>query len=155
TTGDALDNTYDLWDDLVNTSPAYVTKTHMWDEPVEDNPVYRYSFIPPKPLGPDSTFDTIKVLVIGNIHGHETYSTLTLINFFNDLVKKWQADDVLRMLRWNVQFDVFPAYNPFGQKHLSRVNGNGVDLNSNFSYNWAIRDEPGSMYYSGPSPMSE
>lgn len=155
-TSNPVESLYSYWDALVDLAPEYVTKTLMWNEPKEGLPVYKYTLNPGTPTGKDGDkIGMAKILITGNVHGHERYSALMLINFFTDLIKNWQTNDKLNLLRWNVQFDIFPIYNPYGLKYLQRVNGNGVDLNSNMPNGWALRESLGDPYYSGPSALSE
>ncbi|MDJ0768979.1 MAG: DUF2817 domain-containing protein [Ilumatobacter sp.] len=76
------------------------------------------------------------VLVIGGLHGNEPVSPPTVRGF----VEADLADDV----------DVWlvPEANPDGVAAGTRWNGNSVDLNRNFSWDWRASD-------GGPGPISE
>ena len=148
----AVSNIYLAWDELVDDYPEYVSREEMWREPSQNIPVYKYTFKPPMPHYNVFDLKMFKTLVLGGVHG-ELYASVTILNFFHDLVKEWETSSPLEMMRWNVQYDVFPIYNPIAVLHQSRINGSGTDLNSNLPPNWKLRDH-GTQYYSGPSVLS-
>ena len=151
---------YSIWDEMMNDFPDYITKKYMWSEPVDNLPVYKYTFKPPLPdtvqnLGTIDDIEFEKILVISNIHAYEKIAAGQVITFFQELVYNWRTSDVLSMLRWNIQFDVFAVYNPYGLQYQQRRNGNGVDLNENFNIKWGNKYPADHMQYAGPSALSE
>ena len=84
-----------------------------------------------------------KVLVVGCIHGNECAGRAVI--------------RVLRRMALPRDLDLWliPDLNPDGSTAGTRQNGRGVDLNRNFSYDWARSGEPWDTYYSGPRPFSE
>ncbi|MDH5392063.1 MAG: DUF2817 domain-containing protein [Gammaproteobacteria bacterium] len=98
-----------------------------------------------------------KVLLIGGIHGDEYSSVSILFKWLNTLDKYHSG-----LFHWKV----IPLLNPDGllRKHSRRTNGNGVDLNRNFSPGankqasldyWAKRTWKDKRRYPGPAPLSE
>jgi protein MpaA len=83
------------------------------------------------------------VLVVGVIHGDED-AALPII-------------DRLATMPLPPGFDLWlmPMMNPDGQANQVRGNGNGVDLNRNFPYDWQPISHPGDWQYSGTGPASE
>jgi hypothetical protein len=77
-----------------------------------------------------------RVLVIGGLHGNEPVSPPTV----RSLVGASHPDDV--------EVWLVPEANPDGVRAGTRWNGNGVDLNRNFSWTWRADD-------GGPGPISE
>ncbi len=76
------------------------------------------------------------VLVIGGLHGNEPVTPPTV----RSLVTSSVPDDV--------EIWLVPEANPDGVAAGTRWNGNGVDLNRNFSWDWRPTD-------GGPGPFSE
>ncbi|MDH5516835.1 MAG: DUF2817 domain-containing protein [Gammaproteobacteria bacterium] len=98
-----------------------------------------------------------KVLLIGGIHGDEYSSVSILFKWLNTLDKYHSG-----LFHWQV----IPLLNPDGllRPHSRRTNGNGVDLNRNFSPGensqasleyWEKRTWKDKRRYPGPAPLSE
>ncbi len=85
----------------------------------------------------------IVVLVVGVIHGNEDDGLAVI--------------DLLRTMPLPPGYDLWlmPMLNPDGQANQTRGNGNGVDLNRNFPYDWGPIGAPGDNQYSGSGPGSE
>ena len=84
-----------------------------------------------------------RVLVIGVIHGDEDDG----IAIVEELRRRPVPDGVEL---WLVE-----SMNPDGVANQDRHNGNGVDLNRNFPYNWGPIGVPGDSQYAGTGPASE
>jgi protein MpaA len=84
-----------------------------------------------------------KVLVVGCIHGNEPAGIAVARALEHRRppphVDLWVIDDL----------------NPDGVAANTRQNADGVDLNRNFPFGWRRIGRPGSLYYSGPRPLSE
>jgi len=98
-----------------------------------------------------------KILVLGGIHGDE-YSSVSIVFKWMNTLNKYHSG----LFHWKV----VPLINPDGllRKHSRRTNGNGVDLNRNFSPGnnkqasldyWKKRTHKDKRRYPGPSPLSE
>jgi protein MpaA len=87
--------------------------------------------------------NTPRILVVGCVHGNECAG----IRVARDLI----SDRPLRAAR----LVVIPDLNPDGHAKGTRQNARGVDLNRNFPWRWQPIGGPGSLYYSGPRPLSE
>jgi protein MpaA len=85
----------------------------------------------------------IVILVVGVIHGNEDDGLAVI--------------DLLRTMPLPSGYDLWllPMLNPDGQANQTRGNGNGVDLNRNFPYEWGPLGAPGDSQYSGSGPGSE
>ena len=85
----------------------------------------------------------IVILVVGVIHGNEDDGLA--------------VTDLLRTMPVPAGYDLWlmPMLNPDGQANQTRTNGNGVDLNRNFPYDWGPIAQPGDSEYSGTGPASE
>jgi len=98
-----------------------------------------------------------KILILGGIHGDE-YSSVSVVFKWMNTLNKYHSG----LFHWKV----VPLINPDGllRKHSRRTNGNGVDLNRNFSPGknkksslnyWKKRTRNDERRYPGPSPLSE
>lgn len=98
-----------------------------------------------------------RILVLGGIHGDE-YSSVSIVFKWMNTLNKYHSG----LFHWKV----VPLINPDGllRKHSRRTNGNGVDLNRNFSPGdnkdasllyWKKRTHSDKRRYPGPSPLSE
>jgi len=98
-----------------------------------------------------------RILILGGIHGDE-YSSVSVVFKWMNTLNKYHSG----LFHWKVA----PLINPDGllRKHSRRTNGNGVDLNRNFSPGnnksaslnyWKKRTRNDKRRYPGPSPLSE
>ncbi len=92
-----------------------------------------------------------KILVTTGIHGDEKSAVLAALQFFQDLCAT--GSQKLSRLYSGIEFRVIPICSPTAYDGNSRLNGNGVDINRNFTTNW-VQTSPGN-FYSGESPASE
>jgi protein MpaA len=83
------------------------------------------------------------VLVVGVIHGDED-AALPIVARLAEMP-----------LPPGVDLWLMPMMNPDGQANRVRGNGNGVDLNRNFPYDWQPIAQPGDWQFSGTGPASE
>lgn len=118
----------------------------------QDRPLLIKEYPPLKRRKPQA-----KILVLGGIHGDE-YSSVSIVFKWMNTLNKYHSG----LFHWKV----VPLINPDGllRKHSRRTNGNGVDLNRNFSPGknktasleyWRKRTRKDERRYPGPSPLSE
>lgn len=88
----------------------------------------------------DPSAASLKLLVVGAIHGNETAGM--------GIARRLLAAAPLR----RVELMIVPTINPDGVAAGTRGNAHGVDLNRNFPFDW--RPLSGGEY-SGPGPLSE
>ncbi|MCE1178567.1 MAG: DUF2817 domain-containing protein [Micrococcales bacterium] len=84
-----------------------------------------------------------KRVIIGQLHGNEKAG----------YTAAWRLINGSRPT--NLDLWVIPTANPDGYAANTRGNAHGVDINRNFSTNWAYVYRPGAGYYQGPRPWSE
>ncbi len=98
-----------------------------------------------------------KILLLGGIHGDE-YSSVSIVFKWLNTLDKYHSG----LFHWKI----IPLVNPDGllRRHSRRTNGNGVDLNRNFSPGrnknasleyWKKRTWKDKRRYPGPAPLSE
>ena len=154
---------YGWYDALVEAYPDYVTK-HDWGMDASNTyNIYSYSFIPEALEDNNNLFGSVKtypkMLLRGGCHGNGTSGDHTnmihaLYFLLYDVCHNHGQNDFLTYLRYNVQLEVLPLMNPWGVQNKSRKNSNGVDINRNFSYGWALGSSS-SADYGGTAPFTE
>lgn len=142
---------YTLFDGLVTNHSNYVSMNILGTE-TSGKEIRNYTFKPVKPVSYEGNLP--KIIYIGNIHGQEKHIAPSAYLFFKSLCEDWFKDDVLRMLRHNVEFTIIPVLNPYGFDNTLRHNANGVDLNRNFSVGWT-EGTVSDYNYGGSAPLSE
>lgn len=153
-TANSAASIYAEYDRLMSESAGYITKELLGNE-TTGLPIYIYKFRPALPQNQGINFRNPKILFISGTHGQEDRAILETLRFFSDLVRNWKNNDALRMLKWNVDFDVIPVLNPYGLNNKQRKNAKGVDINRNFPTDWIREANVDSPYYGGASSLSE
>jgi len=85
------------------------------------------------------------IRLTGGIHGIEKISVELMIRFIEYLTYNYDKDPEVEDLINNRYIVIIPVFNPDGLAADNRYNGNKVDLNRNFSYEWV----PGTVHGSG------
>ena len=141
-------------DAIASDHSDYVAVTSPGNDATNTYPVKYYTLVPPgdrnymrKPIP--------TVIVIGGIHGGESAGAYAVRTLFVDLCENYLKDERLNYLHNNVRFIIFPVANPYGFGGTYK-NGNGVNLNRNFSYGWDDASyESSDKLYGGASAFSE
>lgn len=141
-------------DAIASAHSDYVTVTSPGNDATNTYPIKYYTLVPPgdrsymrKPIP--------TVIVIGGIHGGESAGAYAVRTLFVDLCENYLKDERLNYLHNNVRFVIFPVANPYGFGGTYK-NGNGVNLNRNFSYGWDDASyESSDKLYGGASAFSE
>ncbi len=87
------------------------------------------------------------IRLIGTHHGNEKISTEVTLSFLEFLCENYAGSPSVRDLVDGREFWVIPVLNPDGHIADRRTNGNGVDLNRDYGYEWEV--------YSGPFTQPE
>lgn len=100
-----------------------------------------------------------KVYMDGGHHGNEVLGVELVFLYINYLVLGYDAKDpeVMNLLAQN-EFHLTPMLNPDGNMLDTRKNGNQVDLNRNYPYEWGTDGASADITagnYHGPQPLSE
>lgn len=143
---------YSMFDALMATYPNYISKEFLGND-ATGLPINVYYFTPSFPVASVDT-KTPKVFLTCGTHGAEKASTLTTYLMLKEMCEKWEEDELLEVLRYNVKFIIIPVVTPWAWDNNKRINSNGVDINRNFPHDW-VQDTFGSQYYGGTSPLSE
>ena len=127
---------YNLYNNLANSYPEYVSKTILGYAGGDEYPIIRYDFTPVKPYSVSSNLEFPTIIYVSGTHGGEYPSMIAGYHFFRGLCEKWKTNKLLKDLRMNVHFIAIPMFNPYGFVNQTRTNENGVDLNRNFTIGW-------------------
>lgn len=155
TSSEELDEKYM---ELVDEFPDYVSVEELGVD-AWSNPIKQYTFEPPTILGDyGSLYPHPKICVSSGMHCGERPAIVSMLCFADDLCRNWRGDEMLTNLRWGCKLVIVPNWVPSGinpSSHApaghSRLNGNGVDINRNFDYQWDLQTDP----RKGPSAASE
>ncbi|MFX0206440.1 MAG: M14 family zinc carboxypeptidase [Candidatus Hodarchaeota archaeon] len=95
-------------------------------------------------------FQKPEVLFIGTHHGNERISTETGYWLAFWFAKNYYLNSWIQYLVDHREIYIIPLLNPDGHEMSQRFNGNGVDLNRNYDYDWSqsILSEPGTGPFS-------
>lgn len=152
---------YAYLDALMSEHPDYVTSELLGLDDF-DNEVRAYRFRTADFTGngnsyPQSEVEYPKIVVVGAVHGNESHTVKANLQFAADLCRRWKEDPRLTDLRWSSEIVLIPVASPSAYNAVSRVNGNGVNVNRNTPTGWEDggSDDPSSSNYKGPSPASE
>lgn len=152
---------YGMYDELCNKYPNYVSRKVEGKDILEDE-IISYTFKPEEQSFTrnseevEKTFKRFKFFIVSSTHGNERTSIWVLYNLMKLICEKWQTNESLEFLRWNVEFVICPIISPGGYRNFTRINANGVDLNRNFDADWENgSSDKSSTTYRGDAPMSE
>lgn len=152
---------YTYYDELMANNPDYITKTLAGTDK-DGNEIYRYDFKPERPkydknsVEIEQDFDKPKIFLVSSTHGNERTVIWALYNTMKLICEQWKENEALEFLRWNAHFIVIPIISPSGYSKATRINGNGVDLNRNYTASWENGDsDPSKTTYRGTEPLSE
>ena len=103
--------------------------------------MYAYSFTPAKPLDSidNDPAKLPKITITAGIHSDEGTAWYGTYLLMKQLSQGWQDDELIKFLRFNVNFVVVPIIND----QMNRLNINGVNLNRSFYPNWEATTESG------------
>ena len=147
---------YQVFDGIVSDFPDWASRVQ-YGTSADGKPIYKYTFRP-KMTQKERVEQPLPLFVVTNTHSFEKPALAGTTQFFKDLAYNWKSNNELRVMRWNIHFEVIPVVNPYGVDNRSRPNSNGVDINRNFTAGWNTEGENGnfgSNYYAGTEPMSE
>ena len=164
-----LEQVYTAFDSLVSDYPDYVSKVDAAEEAGIEYPEYAngYDGVPAYKMymykfvssfvgagNENGVNPKKKLFIIAGQHGDETAAPANAYIFAKKLCEA--SDDNFFKLRTCYDVYIIPCVNGFGLHKLTRVNGNGVDLNRNYPIeHWHVTGTPGDSNYSGASAGSE
>lgn len=176
--GECLAYFYDLYDNLVELYPDYITKvdlmseaegkSYSWlpdgvssitkPEAMNAYPIYAYNFKPVlAPRRGDVTISRVKpvkVMILAGTHPEYLciYDTYLMIKM---ICEQWASYKDLEDLRWNVELYVMPCAGADCVDRWQRKNINGVDMNRNCPTKGFTVSGEGTETYTGPYGASE
>lgn len=134
-----LDELYAKWEALRTENSSVVSRTELGE--VGGKKIWSYRITPPQ-LGSSYRIaryscEPLKILYVSCIHGGEGAIALDDFTMFKNLVENHKPS-----ILWdNCIFEIIPVANPVGYDGHNRLNGNGVNINRNFPYNWLWVDK--------------
>ena len=158
-----VEQLYENYDTLISNHPDYITKKILGKDTTGNYDIWELHL---KPKEYDGTkfmlyggHDRLmnkrpKITFIAGIHGHEQGGILAAYYMTKALCEEWQTNEALEYLRHNVEFKFIPLVYPHGYVTDLYSNVTGVNLQTNFPYNWYLRDEESNVY-GGTEPLSE
>lgn len=147
-----LDELYEKWDELQQNNSDIITKTVLGTATTtKDGKVYGgeircYRITPPQ-MGNSYRIaryscEPLKILYVSCMHGGEGAIALDDFAMFRNLVLSHKPHTL-----WdNCVFEIIPVANPVGYDTHNRLNGNGININRNFPYNWQYVDKDADPY---------
>ena len=75
-----------------------------------------------------------EVLFLGGIHGNEAIAVSAAMYLAKFLIDNYGSDDYIKYLVDDREIYIMPCLNPYGLQENSRNDGNGEDMNRDFSY---------------------
>jgi len=144
---------YARYDQFITDFPDYVTKRSLGQDDF-GNDILEYTFAAPTIRGYGYTPEqkaNPKIVMTGGVHPDEKNTIVGTLAFFDDLCRNHQQSSILSQLRRSCTIVFLPICNPSGVNSNTRVNGNGVNVGRNLSWDWANNNAPDR----GPSPLSE
>jgi len=75
-----------------------------------------------------------EILFDGGIHGNEVGASQNVITFARDLCLAYGTDPYITGLVDHREIWLYYCVNPYGRDHMTRENGNSVDINRDFGY---------------------
>ncbi len=114
-----------------------------------------HACISAQPEGAGPGYD---VYLDGGHHGNEFLGVEMVMMAAYFLVDNYGADDAVTHLLDNGKVCVTPIVNPDGNYLDTRKNGNQVDINRNYPYEFGLNgasDNPAALNYHGTGPLSE
>ena len=94
-----------------------------------------------------------KVFIVAGVHGDELSAPVNTYLLAKNLCNV--VDDTYFKLRSCCNFYIIPCVNGYGMEHVTRTNGNGVDINRNYPVAAWTESGSGTSQYTGSSAGSE
>lgn len=154
---------YAWYDDIMNTFPNFITRetigttttpTGTWaTKDSRTYPIYCYTI----KCNPNATK---KIILGGGIHGASPTGdpiegVVACAYYIRDLMFNQKRNKYMQYMYDNCVIKLIPLINPWGVQNDSRGNGNGVDLNRNFDYNYVANQPSYDGLTTGTSAFSE
>lgn len=131
---------------------SYVTETELGTAS-DGQPIYLYDFKPAR--WSNEMIDIPKIIIVAGHHGTEKCNVFGIYYLVKDLLNNWYGSPTLEYLRNHVELMIVPVVNTYGFDHFTYKNGNGVNINRNYSSNWKLLDDESSEQYGGAEPFDQ
>ena len=151
---------YGRYDTLISQNAQYISKSILGKDTTGNYDIFKLNLNEKEYFNTNNPNSQLhgkkpKIIIIAGIHGHEQAGVLSTYYMIEALCNSWKTDERLEYLRFNVELEVIPIVYPDGYVTDSYKNVTGVNLQTNFPYNWGAYPDPSSHVYGGAEPASE
>ncbi len=144
----------DDFDKFCSQYPELISKYKL-GQSTEEKDIWGYIIT----AGQDGLKNKPACLIIGCHHGRECITSEAVYYGINYLLENYSKNEEIQNLIEKGLVIVIPMLNPDGHDIVIRRNGNRVDLNRNYTFNWGNQPgcshDPLSEIYCGPTQLSE
>lgn len=137
---------------LIAGHKTYVTETEL-GAASDGQSIYLYDFKPAR--WSNEMIDIPKIIIVAGQHGTEKCNVFGIYYLVKDLLNDWYGSPALDYLRNHVELMIVPVVNTYGFDHFTYKNGNGVNINRNYSSNWVALSDVSSEQYGGAEPFDQ
>ena len=151
----------DRYESLMAGSSGRITKTVLASVPTNNGayPLSVYTFTPPTitPVFADGEVNITQphIFIQCSTHGSEKTSSIACYLFMKDIVERKDECKVCEWFYYNIKLSIIPVANPQGWVNDTRTNGNLVDLNRNYPYQYIANQNSGTEQWSGLAALDQ
>ena len=159
--GNIREQVQDHFDSLVESNSDFMSKVDIFEETGISYPeyanyhtyMYKIEGDLEKMGNTNGRHPKKKIFIIAGVHGDELAAPVNTYLLAKNLCNV--VDDTYFKLRSCCDFYIIPCVNGYGMEHVTRTNGNGVDINRNYPIAAWTESGSGTSQYTGSTAGSE